>query len=65
MAAGAFAVERMTAIYDTNATLLLNALASVGDEEAGAGVRAGREELQAHLERRAQVAAEWLAQNSN
>ncbi len=65
VAAGAFAVERMTAIYDANVTLLLNALASVGDEEAGAGVRAGREELQAHLERRAQVAAEWLAQDSN
>ena len=64
VADGAFSVGRMTTIYDANAALLLDALAKVGDDEAQAGVRAGREELQAHLERRAQVAAEWLAQDS-
>ncbi|MDD9955898.1 MAG: CotH kinase family protein [Anaerolineaceae bacterium] len=65
VAAGAFSVERMTAIYDSNAELLLDALSGVDDEEAMAGVRTGRDELLAHLERRSLAAAEWLALNSN
>ena len=65
VAAGAFSVERMSAIYDANAALLTEALTRVGDEAGLAGVSFGRDELQAHLERRARVAAEWLAQNSS
>ena len=65
VATGAFSVERMTPIYEANADLLLDALAGVADEEAMAGVRAGREELLAHLERRSLAAAEWLALNSD
>ena len=65
VAAGAFSVERMSAIYDANAALLTEVLSRVGDEAGLAGVRVGRETLQAHLERRARVAAEWLAQNSS
>ena len=64
VAAGAFAVERMSAIYDANAALLTEALTRVGDEAGLAGVSVSRDELLAHLERRARAAAEWLAQNS-
>ena len=64
VAAGAFSVEHMTPIYEANAALLTEALTRVGDEAALAGVADGRDELLAHLERRAQVAAEWLAQDS-
>ena len=65
VAAGAFSVERMSAIYDANVALLTEVLTRVGDEAGLAGVRVGRETLQAHLERRARAAAEWLAQNSS
>ncbi len=61
VANGAFSVERMAEIYEANADLLLEALSDLGDEAAMEGVRAGREELLAHLGRRAQVAADWLA----
>ncbi len=61
MAAGAFSVERMSAIYAANAALLTEALTLVGAEAGLAGVSHGRDVLQAHLERRAQAAAEYLA----
>lgn len=64
VAAGAFQVERASAIIDADAALLTEALTRVGDEAGLAGVRQGRAELQAHLARRARVAAEWLAQDS-
>ncbi len=65
VATGAFSVERMSALYDANVALLTEVLTRVGDEAGLAGVRVGRETLQAHLERRARAAAEWLAQNSS
>ena len=64
VAAGAFSVGRMSAIFDNNAALLRETLSRVGDEAGLAGVSVGRDVLQAQLERRAQVAAEWLAQDS-
>ena len=65
VAAGAFSVERMTAIYEANAALLAEALTRSGAEAGLAGVSYGLNGLQTHLQRRARVAAQWLAQNSS
>ena len=60
IAAGPASVESATALLDTATALLTEALTATGQGETLAGVRAGREQLQAHFEARARAAEEFL-----
>ena len=59
--AGPASVESATALLDAAMGLLTETLTATGQGETLAGVRTGREQLQAHFEARARAAAEFLA----
>lgn len=61
IAAGPASVAQATARLEAATALLVETLRANGQEELLAGVRAGREALQAHFEARARAAAEFLA----
>ena len=61
IAAGAVSLENTTTMLDAATALLTETLTATGQGETLAGVRAGREQLQAHFEARARAAEEFLA----